>query len=74
MSEENKVAFKLTPFVALSILSLASIHEKKLPIGDKLRVAIEEFRDEAVKQMTEEDIDEAFIEKEIYEALKNIET
>lgn len=72
MPEENKVALELTPFVALTVLSLASIFEKKLPIGDKLRVAIQEYRDEAVRQMTNEDISEAFIEKEIYETLKNM--
>jgi len=74
MEGEHKVSLELTPFVALTVLTLASIFEEELPIGNKLRVSIEEYRNEAVRSMTDEDIDEAFLEKEIYETLMNNKT
>ena len=71
MEEEKKVTLELTPFVALSVLTLASVFENKLPVDDKLRIAIQDYRDEAVRSMSMDDIDDAFLEKEIYEMLTN---
>ena len=66
MEGENKVTLEVTPFVALTVLTLASLFESKLSIDDKLRIAIQDYRDEAVRSMSMDDIDDAFLEKEIY--------
>jgi hypothetical protein len=71
MEGENKVTLEVTPFVALTVLTLASLFESKLSIDDKLRIAIQDYRDEAVRSMSMDDIDDAFLEKEIYEMLTN---
>ena len=71
MEGENKVTLEVTPFVALAVLTLASLFESKLSIDDKLRIAIQDYRDEAVRSMSMDDIDDAFLEKEIYEMLTN---
>ena len=62
--EDNKVTIELTPFTALAIMTLASIFEKKIPEG-KIRQCIEDYRMEVTEKMSMEDIDDAFIEKEI---------
>ena len=46
MPEENKVALELTPFVVLTVLSLASIFEKKRSRIFRARETIEKKMDQ----------------------------
>jgi len=74
MADNEKISLDLTPFVALTVLSLASIFENKLPENDKIRGAISDYRKACVDCMSMDDIENAFLEKELYEILINLNT
>jgi len=69
MTEDEKLIIELTPFDALTVMVIISIFEKKLPEDDKIRLALANYNKEIIKKISPEQMSEAFIEKEIYEAL-----
>ena len=69
MEEDEKLIIELTPFDALTVMVIISIFEKKLPEDDKIRLALANYNKEIIKKISPEQMSEAFIEKEIYEAL-----
>ena len=69
MEEDEKLIIELTPFDALTVMVIISIFEKKLPEDDKIRLALANYNKEIITKISPEQMSEAFIEKEIYEAL-----
>ena len=72
MAEEEKIKIELTPFEALTILTLVEMLGRRLPKDDKLSKVIASFETQVRTNITNDQIGEAFVEKEIYEALLNL--
>jgi hypothetical protein len=71
----SKITFKLSPFDALTIMTLCDNYRnalERIPSCSKILDSVNEFRDQALDQITAEHLEDATIEREIHTALHNI--
>jgi hypothetical protein len=71
--EEEKITIKIAPFTALSIMTLLEVINRKIPPEDeRLKRVIEEYIKEVVANVSIDQINQAMVEAEIFEAMSKL--
>lgn len=68
----EKIVIELTPFSALTVLTLLEVQAKRMKRGNAIQGAISEFTNEVINKVSDSQIDMAFVELEIKQALKEL--
>jgi hypothetical protein len=71
--EEEKITIEIAPFTALSIMTLLEVINRKIPPEDeRLKRVIEEYIKEVVANVSIDQINQAMVEAEIFEAMSKL--
>jgi len=71
----NRVKIELSPFDALTIMTLTDLFRKKLehiPDCSRILDSINNYKDQVIQNITPEEVEDAIMDKEIFMALNNI--